>query len=462
MKIYFNGAAHDVTGSQFVLYFNGQSLLIDCGLYQGRESYERNLNFKFNPRGLDAVILTHAHMDHSGNLPNLMKQGYAGPIYTTPATADMADLMLRDSGRIQEDDAEYISKKNAARGEGPIQPLYTEDEAAKVKTHFKPVPYEQEFHPVRGVSARLFDAGHILGSASVCLDVDEGGKRYRLWFSGDIGRTSLPLLKDPVKPQGANYLVMESTYGDTLHPDPDQAYHMLRDVVSKTVQRGGKVIIPAFAVGRTQELVFDLNRMMTAGEIPAIPVYVDSPLAVNVTQVFQKHLDLFDQETQQFVREGRHPALTFKGLVYVESREQSRQIDEMDRPLVVISASGMAENGRIVHHLAHTISDPRNTVVIAGWQAPGTLGRHLLDGADEVRIFGDPYPVKASIVNITGFSAHAGQDQLLAYALASKDTLKEVILVHSEPPVGEKFAELLKKSGIPDVLYPDLYDSIEI
>lgn len=458
MKIYFNGAAHTVTGSQYVLYLNGQSLMIDCGLYQGPDAYERNLHFQFNPRKLDAVILTHAHIDHAGNLPTLIKNGYAGPIYATPATADLADIMVRDSGKIQEDDAEYLSKK---RGE-KVEALYTSADAARVKGHFKEVPYGQAFQPLEGISARLNDAGHILGSASVCLDVDENGRRYRLWFSGDIGRLKLPLLEDPVIPQKVDYLVMECTYGDTVHPDPEKAYETLRDVVSQTVKRGGKIVIPAFAVGRTQELVYSLNQMITAHEIPSIPVIVDSPLAVNATQVFQEHPELFDRETEAFIKLGKHPALNFKGLVYVDSVEQSKEVDRVDRPMVIISASGMAENGRILHHLVSSIGDSRNTVIIVGWQAPGTLGRALVEGQKEVRIYGDPYQVNATVVQIPGFSAHAGQDMLLRYALSTRDTLKKLILVHGEPDTAETFMKMLKAEGIENILYPDLYDLVEL
>jgi metallo-beta-lactamase family protein len=350
MKIYFNGAAHDVTGSQYVLYVDGRSLMIDCGLYQGPDAYERNVEFPFDPRRLDALILTHAHIDHSGNLPNLVKSGYDGPIYTTPATADLADIMLRDSGNIQEDDASFLSKKFSQ----PYEPLYTAADAARVKRQFRPQEYKQTFQPIPGVTARLYDAGHILGSASVCLDVQEDGREpYRIWFSGDIGRLNLPLLKDPVLPQNANYLVMECTYGDQAHPAPDEAYNQLRDLIRRTIERGGKVIIPAFAVGRTQELIYNLNRMISANEIPAVPVYVDSPLAVNATQVFQEHPELFDKETQDFIREGRHPALNFKGLTYVESVAESKSINYIDRPAIIISASGMLQSGRIPVSYTH-------------------------------------------------------------------------------------------------------------
>jgi metallo-beta-lactamase family protein len=309
----------------------------------------------------------------------------------------------------------------------------------------------------------LYDAGHILGSASISLDVEEEGREaYRLWFSGDIGRLKLPLLKDPTLPEDAHYLVMESTYGDLVHPTPDEAYRTLREVVTRTVKQGGKVIIPAFAVGRTQELVYNINRMMTEGDIPRVPVFVDSPLAVNATEVFQRQPELFDQETYGFIRQARHPALNFKGLVYVESREQSKHINHYEPPAIIISASGMADAGRVVHHLMHHVEDPRSAVVIVGWQAPGTTGRDLVDGAKTIEIYGEHFEVLASVVNISGFSAHAGQDLLLDYVAATRDTLQKVILVHSDPEVGLIFTEKLHEQGIADVCYPELFETIEI
>lgn len=463
MRIYFNGAAHDVTGSQYLLEVNGEKLLVDCGLYQGPDAYERNVVFKFNPRSLDAVILTHAHIDHSGNLPTLVKNGYRGKIYATPATADLADIMLIDSGHIQEDDAEYINKRRLRGGEMPIKPLYTSADGAKVRRHFAPVAYHQSFSPVRGVTARLFDAGHILGSAGVCLDIEEAERApYRLWFSGDIGRLNLPLLKDPEVPQRADYLVMECTYGDIVHPNPEQAYQLLREVITRTIQRGGKVIIPAFSVGRTQELVYNLNRMFSSGVLPRVPVYVDSPLAANATRVFARHPELFDEETAEFVRSGRHPALSFNQLQFTDSVDESKAINQINQPIIIISASGMAQNGRILHHLKHNLGDDRNTILIVGWQSPGTNGRELVSGAKQIEIYGEEYEVRAEVVNINGFSAHAGQDFLLEYALATHETLKKVILVHGDPDAAEIFADLLRRRGIQEVVIPQLYQALDI
>ncbi|HEX7976178.1 MAG TPA: MBL fold metallo-hydrolase, partial [Anaerolineales bacterium] len=291
MKISFDGAAQTVTGSQHLLQVNGRQILLDCGLFQGRraDTYTRNRQFPFDPTQLDAVFLSHAHIDHSGNLPNLVKAGYRGPIYATPATAHLANIMLMDSGHIQEEDAAYLNKQRARSGEPPVEPLYTLADAAQVAQQFHAIQYDQPFDLFPGIQARLVDAGHILGSAAVVLDIQENGQKKRVWYSGDIGRRNLPLLRDPVLPSQAQTLIMESTYGDKLHRDPQEAYDELREVVSRTIRRGGKVIIPAFAVGRTQELVYDLHQMTDRGEIPNVPVFVDSPLAVKASDVFRDH-----------------------------------------------------------------------------------------------------------------------------------------------------------------------------
>ncbi|MCE9644817.1 MAG: MBL fold metallo-hydrolase [Chloroflexi bacterium] len=464
MRISFHGAAHTVTGSQHLLEINGAKLLLDCGLYQGRraETYERNLNFKHDPRKVDAVILSHAHIDHSGNLPNLVKQGFAGPIYATRASVDLTSLMLRDSGRIQESDAEFVNRKRSERGEEPIEPLYTEQDAEKAAGMFKGVDYNERFQPVPGVIVHFFEAGHILGSAGVMLEIEEKGRKFRLCFSGDIGRYRMPLLRDPVLPDAADYMIMESTYGDKSHADPEQAFIEFRDVVKRTVERGGKVIVPAFAVGRTQELVYNLNEMMQDGDVPRVPVYVDSPLAVNATQVFKNHLECFDEETRKFVQEARHPALDFKMLTYVQSVEESKALNERKEPMIIISASGMAETGRIVHHIKNNIENPRNTICIVSWQAPNTMGRRLADREPQVNIFGDVYKVKSEIATIGGLSGHAGQDLLVKYAMAVKDSVKQIFLVHGEEKQAMTLKGLLNERKLNQVHYPDLHDSVEL
>ncbi len=456
MRITFNGAAQTVTGSQYLLEANGAKVLLECGLFQGRraETYERNLNFRFDPTSPDAVLLSHAHIDHSGNLPNLVKQGFSGPIYATPATADLADIMLRDSGHIQEADAAYLNKRRAKRGEPPIEPLYTEEDAAQVAPLFHPRPYEQPFEVAPGITAQFFDAGHILGSAAIRLEVRENGRTTRLWFSGDIGRRDLPLLRDPVLPFDADYLMMECTYGDKPHRDPMQAHLEFHETVLRTVRRGGKVIIPAFAVGRTQELVYSLHMMNAAGTL-RVPVYVDSPLALHATQVFERHPECYDEQTLQFIRLGKHPALSFDGLKYVQTVEESKSLNERREPMVIISASGMAEAGRILHHLKNNIEDPKNTILIVGWQAPDTLGRRLAERQMEVRIFGETYIRRAEVVTIGGLSAHAGQDFLLTYAKAIGKTLKGIFLVHGEPKAANAFRDALEVKGyLQQVFFP--------
>jgi metallo-beta-lactamase family protein len=465
MKIHFYGAARTVTGSMHLLEVNDHKLLLDCGLFQGRrkETYQRNRKFPFPPQDIDAVILSHAHIDHSGNLPNLVKQGYSGPIYTTYATAHLDNIMLLDSGYIHEKDAEYLNKKRLKQGKPQIEPLYTKEDAGRVAPLFDCVNYRDVFEPIPGVKAHLVDAGHILGSAAVVLDITENGKASRLWFSGDIGRPGLQLIGDPILPDKADYLIMESTYGDEKKRDPDEAFLEFREVIQRTIARKGKIIIPSFAVGRTQELVYCLHKMVEAGEIPKIPIFVDSPLAIRASQVFREHPECFDKETRDFISEDKHhAALDFEGLRYTLSVEESKAINFTEPPFVVISASGMAETGRILHHLKNNIEDSRNTVLIVSWQAPHTLGRRLAEQKKEIKIFGKTYRRRAEVVTINGFSAHAGQTLLLDYATATKQTLSKVFLVHGEPRGAEPLMEKLNQAGIQDVEYPERGDIFEL
>ena len=464
MQINFHGAAQTVTGSQHLLEINGHRLLLDCGLFQGRrsETYERNLNFAYDPRGVDAVILSHAHIDHCGNLPNLVKNGYEGPIYAVSATADLATLMMRDSGHIQESDAAFVNKKKRARGEAPIVPLYTEADAARAASLLCPIAYDQFFEPAPGVVARLVEAGHILGSAAVSLEIEEKGRKVRFWFSGDIGRYNLPLLRDPILPSEVDFLLMECTYGDKPHNEPMKAFEEFQQVVERTVKRGGKVIIPAFAVGRTQELVYHLNMMMYARDVPPVPVFVDSPLAVNASTIFSKHPECFDDETRWFVQQARHPALDFKMLTYVQSVEESKALNLRKDPMIIISASGMAETGRILHHLKNNVENPLNTVCIVSWQAPHTLGRRLADREKQIKIFGEPYTVRAEIATIGGLSGHAGQDLLTKYAADVRHSVNKVFLVHGEEGPATALIEKLGERGLQEVYYPEWHSSVEI
>jgi metallo-beta-lactamase family protein len=464
MRIHFNGAAQTVTGSQYLLEVNGSHFLMECGLFQGHraETYDRNRSFHFDPRRIDAVLLSHAHIDHSGNLPHLVKQGFVGPIYATPATADLADIMLRDSGHIQEADAAFINKKHLHGNEPPAEPLYTLADAEKVAPHFKPIDYNQKFEAVPGVSAEFIEAGHILGSAAIRLEFRGTSGPSSLWFSGDIGRDDMPILRDPVLPHDADILMMECTYGDKPHGDPMEAHREFHEAVLRTIGRGGKVIIPAFAVGRTQDLVYSLNLLVSSGQLKQIPVFVDSPLAVQASEIFTKHPECYDRETQDFIQRGQHPALTFAGLKYVQSVEESKALNDLKGPMIIISASGMAETGRILHHLKNNIEDARNAILIVGWQAPDTLGRRLAEREKTVRIFGQNYTRRAEVVTIGGLSAHAGQEMLTKYALAVKDRVRQVILVHGESGAATAFQAQLDTHGFQRIMYPDLYASLEI
>jgi metallo-beta-lactamase family protein len=467
MKLTIYGAAQTVTGSKHLIEINDQRLLLECGLFQGKRKkfYDYNQHFDFDPAAIDAVILSHAHIDHSGNLPLLVKNGFDGPIYATPATRDLADIMLKDSGHIHEWDVRYVNKRRKRKGLPPVEPLYTMADAAKTLPLFRQVWYEQTFEPVKGVTAHFVEAGHILGSAAVLLDLEENGRKVRLWFSGDVGRPDMPLLKDPVTPEGfdIDYLLMESTYGDRPHDDIRKAYDELEKVVGATLNRGGKVIIPAFSVGRTQTLVYFLNDMMSERRIKKAPVFVDSPLAVSASDIYRRHPECFDQETWDLISKFRHPALDFDQLTYTRSVEESKALNFRDDPMVIISASGMAETGRILHHIKNNIEDKKNTILIVSWQAPHTLGRRLAERRRDVRIFGDEYHRRAQIETINGLSAHAGQKMLVEYALAAKDTARKIILVHGEEVSARALmAELKQHADMPEIVFPEREDVFEL
>lgn len=469
MEITFHGAAQTVTGSQHLLSLNGTRILLDCGLYQGsrKEAEFRNRTFLHDPKELDVLLLSHAHIDHAGLIPMLVKKGFRGPIYATAATCDLCRYMLLDSAHIQEADAEYLNRRARQRGQPEtFEPLYTQADAEAALKLFRPVRYKTLVTVAPGVEAMFVDAGHILGSASLVLNVKErrgGGTRaYRLAFSGDIGRMHLPILRDPTLLEDIDCAIMEATYGGRDHRPPDAAFDELTQVVKDTVARGGKIIIPSFAVGRAQEIIYELNRLIQAGTIPPLPVFVDSPLATNVTDVFSRHQDLYDEETLAFVRESRGKAFAFKSLSYTRSVEESKAINEMKGPLVVISASGMAESGRILHHLRNNIEDPRNTVLIVSWQAANTLGRRLAEHAPEVRIFGDMYQVRAQVVTINGYSGHAGRDLLIRWATVLKPRVKRVFLVHGDPEALTALKTALEAQGVPGVHVPQMHETVEI
>ena len=403
-------------------------------------------------------MLSHAHIDHSGNLPTLVKNGFNGPIYTTPATVDLCDWMLRDTAHIQEKDAEFFNArhdKRRARGieNGNIVPLYDTADAEKTLPLFRKVPYytRQELAP--GLGYEAYDAGHILGSSAVVLEAGEDGRKLRVAFSGDVGRPHLPILRDPDEMPPADYLILESTYGGKLHKAPGHAENKLADVVNRTARRGGRIIVPSFAVGRTQQLVLLLHQLANEKRIPSIPIFVDSPLAVNVTQVHRDHPECFDEETAQYLTNGEDP-FGFSRLQYVREASESKKLNDLRGPFIVISASGMCEQGRILHHLRNNLEDPRNTVLITGFQAQDTLGRKLVEKWQDVRIFGEPVRVRAEIANLDELSGHADQRELLAWIKPMVPHLKKVFLVHGEPAQSQALAGLLKAEHGLDVTIP--------
>jgi len=459
MQIEFQGAARTVTGSQHIVRANGSTLLLDCGMFQGprAEAALRNAQLPVTAAEVDAVVLSHAHLDHCGNLPSLVKQGFGGPIYATQATAHITELVLRDSARIQEYDAEFISRRNAKKGLPPVEPLYTEEDALAVLPLLTARPYDERFPVAPGVSASFFDAGHILGSAGMLLEIEEHGRTWRLVFSGDIGRRHLPILRDPVLPPAADFLIMESTYGDRLHRDMFEAQIELRDAILRTYRRRGKVVIPAFAIGRTQEIVYDLRNMIVQGEIPRLPIIVDSPLATGVSDIYRAHTECYDEEAKQLLaRSDADEALGFNLVTFTRTVEESKALNDRQEPMIILAASGMAEGGRIVHHLHNTIEDPRHTILIVSWQAPYTLGRRLAERAEKVRILGEEHVRRAEVVTIGGFSAHAGQNFLREYARQGATSARSVFLVHGEERSANALMEALNGEGFrPPLHYPE-------
>jgi metallo-beta-lactamase family protein len=446
MRIRFLGAAQEVTGSLLLLETDGGSLLVDCGLYQGRRQESRQRNRELPPEAVaaDAAILTHAHIDHSGSIPTLVKRGFAGTLYATPATRDLCAYMLRDSAFIQQSDADYLNRKNADDPDFvKVEPLYGEEDAIAALQRFVAVPYHKTFQPLPKVTARFIEAGHILGSASVVLDVEEKGKRRRVVFSGDLGRKGLPILRDPEHPEPpVDYVVMESTYGNRVHGSVEQMHGDLERVIKETAARGGKVIVPAFAVGRTQELLYAMSALSRAGRLPSIPVFIDSPLASSVTGVFRLHPDCFDAETRAFLDE-HGEVFAFPEVRFIQSRDESMRLNGLKGPAVIVSASGMCEAGRVLHHLKNNIEDERNTVLVVGFMAKHTLGRKLVERQPRVKIWGVERELRARVEVLNAFSAHADRDGLLAYAAACGPGTRRFFLVHGEPEQQEPLARLL-------------------
>jgi metallo-beta-lactamase family protein len=459
MKITFHGAARTVTGSQHLLEVNNHRLLLDCGLFQGKrkEAYELNRTGFCGGGTIDAVVLSHAHIDHSGNIPCLVKNGFRGDIYATPATRDLCAIMLQDSANIQVRDVEFANKRRHQHRKNLFEPLYTPAHAARAMNHFISIDYHRGREILPGVVLTFGDAGHMLGSAHVILDISDHdtGKRSRLVFSGDIGRKDIPIIRDPEPVTGGcDILIMESTYGNRSHPAYDDSERQLERLVNETHGRGGCLLIPAFAVGRTQQLIFGLNKLYRRGAIPGMPVFIDSPLATNVTDIFRLHPETYDAETLAFLEENDNP-FSFKALNFTRSVEESKRLNARTRPAVIIAASGMLEHGRIIHHLRSRISDGRNTILVAGWQAPNTLGRQLVEGATEVNLFGEPFPVAARIEVLTGFSGHADKDELLAWAGVMAKKPHHTFIVHGEEEAALALqGRLAGELGFTDIAIP--------
>ena len=456
MKIDFLGAVGTVTGSKHVLSVNGSRILLDCGLYQGhrQESFDRNRHLPFDASAIDAMVLSHAHIDHSGNIPNLVRAGYRGNIHCTFATRDLCSYMLRDSAHIMESDAAYLNKKRRRNRQPLVEPIYGAAEATESLRYFTSMDYERQALLAPGVRLTFYDAGHILGSALSALDITEDGRSARLLYTGDLGRRDLPILCDPQPVPDVDYLIIESTYGGRAHGTPQDAERQLARVVRETHARGGKVIIPAFSVGRTQEVVYALHRLTVAGDIPKMPIYVDSPLSTNATEVFRLHPEYYDAETYAFMLEHRDP-FGFSALRYLRHVEDSKALNERHEPMIIISASGMCESGRILHHLKNNIEDPRNTVLFVAFQAQHTLGRRIRDGAEAVNIFGGRYDVRARVEVIDGYSAHADHEELLGYVRRlGPERLRGAYIVHGEEEAALALKEGLEGLGVRRVVIP--------
>ena len=474
MKITFLGAAKTVTGSNFLVEAAGKKFLVDCGMFQGKAELEveNDEPFEFNPLEIDFMLLTHAHIDHSGRIPKLYNEGFRNKIYTHKATVDLCSIMLPDSGHIQEMEIEWKNRKRKRLGLEPLPPLYTAMDALKCLEVFEPVNYDQIYEIDENIHVRFNDAGHMLGSAVIEVWVKEDGKETKTVFTGDLGNNDIPLLDSPTMINNTDYLVMESTYGSRLHMKSENKAEDFLNIVAETIEKGGKVIIPSFAVGRTQEILYELNNIKDQHkddeevqkryrEIMQIPVYVDSPLAISATEVFKENMNLFDEETQKLIASGDNP-LEFKDLKFTKTADESKALNESPEPCVIISASGMCEVGRIKHHLKHSLWNPNDTVLFVGYQAPGTLGYKIVNGEKVVRIFGEEIVVNARIEYLEGYSGHADQEWLMNFVYSFIEKPKHIFLVHGEETSQEVLKEkIIEKTNI-GVTIPDLGETYEL
>jgi len=464
MRIHFLGAARTTTGSMYLLELNERRILLECGLFQGRrgESIERNRTFPFDPKQVDAVVLSHAHIDHCGNLPNLCRQGFGGNIYCTFATRDLASVMLEDSAEIQRDDAAFVSKKRAKRGLPPVEPLYTANDAEKAVRQFVALNYDRPFPVSDGLRVTFVDAGHILGSAQVVLDISEGSRQFRYVFSGDVGRGKDDVLRDPQPVEGVDFLQVESTYGGREHASKEHANEEVGQLVRETLAKNGKIIIPSFSVGRTQQIVYTLHQLTLAGQLPRVPIFVDSPLSVNATEIYRLHPECFNDRIYRFLRERENP-FGMENLTYIREVAHSMKLNDLRDPAIIISASGMAEAGRIRHHLANNIGNPANLILFIGYCAEHTLGAQILSGQNPVNIFGEPHPVRARIASLDSFSGHADKHELRRYVEGISGDLKKISVIHGEESQALAFGATLREmKPKAEVIVPEYAQVLEI
>ena len=473
MKITFLGATKTVTGSNFLVEAAGKKFLVDCGMYQGaaQDEWENSSPFAFDVNELDFMLLTHAHIDHSGRIPKLYNEGFRKPIYATKATCDLCSIMLPDSGHIQEMEIEWKNRKRTRKGLDPIPPLYTAEEALKCLEVFCPVKYDEIIDIDENIHVRFNDAGHMLGSAIIEIWADENGKTTKAVFTGDLGNNDIPLLSSPTMIDDADYLVMESTYGGRLHMRNDDKANLFLSIVSETLDKGGTVVIPSFAVGRTQEILYEINELKDVIQdedfrkkyetVMKAPVYVDSPLAISATEIFRENMDLFDEETQEIMRRWDNP-LEFPGLQFTRTAEESKELNEKNESSIIISASGMCEVGRIKHHLKHNLWNSNSTILFVGYQAPGTLGRKIVDGAKSVKLFGEEIAVNARIEYIEGYSGHADQEWLLNFIYSFIRKPKTIFLVHGEPEGQVTLKQKIQGTTEIPVIIPEYGEQYEL
>lgn len=450
MQFGFYGAAQTVTGSMHFLKVNDTNILIDCGLFQGKreETFIKNRNFDFDPSDIDVLILTHAHIDHTGNIPNLVRKGYKGKIYCTHATKELCEIMLKDSAYIQEKDVQFVNKIREKQKKQPFKPIYTLQDVEKALPLMVSYDYDETFTVAKGVEVTYRDAGHILGSAGVLLEINEQGRQFRVGYSGDIGRPGMPLMYEPNKLRDLDYLVMETTYGARHHSSLENVEQQLSDIITEIAKSGGKLIIPAFAVGRTQVIVYILHKLFDNHRIPDIPIFVDSPLGLHATEIFERHTDLLDRETKRIYVNNHIDPFAFPRLKYIKTVEESKKLNSISYPHIIISSSGMAEGGRILHHLRNNVSHKRSTILFIGYAARNTLARKLIDGEKKVKIFGLEHKVKCNIIKLDSFSAHADRKELLGYlGHCSPDRMKKIFLVHGEVEQIEDFENAVRSKG---------------